>query len=167
VRKAQDEKQEEEMDLTTQRMTQALKTAIRREERTAASYLEKARKMPDPAAKSVLESLAKQEQAHARKLQMILDKQMDLSRLGKGGKKTLDTFHVINDDVRKMEKVSEAVKVVQKALVAEENSCKLYRSMEKIYVGLDLGELFGKLAQEEERHVSRLEKVLAQMLKNY
>jgi hypothetical protein len=155
------------MDVTSRRITNALKTAIRREERTAATYTAKAKKIADPTAKSVLVSLAKQEMAHAKKLQMVLDKQMDLSRLGKGGKRVLGTLHVINDDVRKMEKVSEAVKVVQKALVSEENSCKLYRSLEKIYSGLDLGELFGKLAQEEEKHVTRLEKTLAKMVKNY
>jgi len=153
------------MDVTSRRISTALKTAIKREERTAAAYAEKAARIADPGAKSVLESLAKQEKSHAKKLQMILDKQMDLSRLGKGGKKVLGTLRVVNDDLRKMEKVGEAAQVIQKAIASEVNSCKLYRSLENIYSGLDLGDLFGKLAQEEEKHVKRLELTLAKMAK--
>ena len=155
------------MDVTTRRMTNALKTAIRREERTAAAYLQKAKKIKDPAAQKVLEGLAKQETGHAKKIQMILDKQMDLSRLGKSGKANLAKLHVVNDDIRKMERVSEGVKVLQSALRAEENSSKLYRSLEKIYKGLDLGDLFGKLAEEEEKHVVRVERALTKMLESY
>jgi len=153
------------MDVTSRRITNALKTAIRREERTSTAYLQKAAKIQDPAAKSVLESLAKQEKTHAKKLQMVLDKQMDLSRLGKGGKRALGTLHVVNDDVRKVEQTSEAAKVIQKAIVSEQNSCKLYISLGKIYGGLDLGELFDTLAKEEQKHAARLERTLAKMVK--
>jgi len=144
-------------------MTNALKTAIRREERTAAAYLAKAKKIKDPEAKKVLETLATQEVRHGKKIQAVLDQQMDLSRLGKGGKKAVLGLKVINDDIRKMEQSTAAVKVLTKALRSEQNSCKLYRSLEKIYTGMDLAELFGKLAEEEEKHVARLEKVLAKM----
>jgi len=155
------------MDVTSRKIANALKTAIRREERTSAAYAEKAAGMPDPAAKGILESLAKQEMTHAKKIRMILDKQMDLSRLGKGGSKVVGTLRVVNDDLLKMERVSEAVKVLQKAVIAEQNSCKLYSSLAKIYNGLELGELFGKLAQEEEKHAVRIEKTLVKMVKNY
>lgn len=153
------------MDLTSRRMTTALKTAIRREERTAASYQEKAAKMQDPQAKKVLESLAKQEIGHGKKLKLILDKGLDLSHLGrrKTTRKMVEDLRVLNDDVRKIEQTSESAKVLAKAIKAEENSCKLYRSLEKIFAGADVAELFGKLAEEEEKHAARLQKALAKM----
>jgi len=159
-----DKEKEASMDVTSRKIANALKTAIRREERTAAAYTDKAAGIQDPAAKAVLESLAKQEVSHGKKLRMVLDKQMNLSRLGKGGSKVVGTLRVVNDDLLKMERASEAVKVLQKALVSEQNSCKLYRSLEKIYNGLELAELFGKLAQEEEKHAARIEKTLAKMV---
>ena len=72
-------------------------------------------------------------------------------------------LHVLNDDVRNMEKTTEAARVIQRAIKAEDNSCKLYRSLEKIFKGSDVAELFGKLAEEEEKHKVRLERVLAKI----
>ena len=149
------------MDAISRRMVNALKTAIRREERTSAAYLSKAGKARDPEVRKVLESLAKQETSHANKLLAVLNKEIDLSVLGKKGKELVGDLHVVNDDVRAIERSSEVVKVLRKALKAEENSGRLYRDLEKIYKGLDVGELFGKLAEEEDKHKARLEKILA------
>lgn len=151
------------MDVTSRRVVNALKTAIRREERTAAAYTQKAKKVKDPAAKKVLEMLVKQEMVHAKKLQLVLDKGLDLSRLGKSGKRLVGELHVLNDDVRNMEKTTEAAVVIRRAIKAEENSLKLYRSLEKIFKGSDVAELFGKFAEEEEKHKVRLERVLAKI----
>lgn len=151
------------MDATSRRITNALKTAIRREERTHDAYMDKARKMKDDTAKKVLESLAKQELGHAKKLKVVLDKGMDLSGLGKKGKDLASELRVVNDDVRDIEKSGEAVKVLKKALRAEINSGKLYRSLANIYKGLELANLFGKLAEEEEKHAVRLEKTIAKL----
>jgi rubrerythrin len=151
------------MDATSRRIANALKTAIRREERTSAAYLSKAKKTRNPAAKKVLETLAKQEIGHANKLLKVLNKGADLSNLGKRGKELAGELRVVNDDVRAIENSSEVVKVLRKASKAEENSARLYRSMEKIYKGLDVGDLFGKLAEEEDKHKERIEKVLATM----
>jgi rubrerythrin len=151
------------MDATSRRITNALKTAIRREERTSAAYRNKAKKVRDPAAKKVLESLAKQEIGHANKLLKVLNKGADLSNLGKKGRELAGELRVVNDDVREIEKCSEVVKVLRKASKAEENSGRLYRSLEKIYKGLDVAVLFGKLAEEEDKHKERLESILARM----
>ena len=149
------------MDATSRRIVNALKTAIRREERTSAAYVSKAKKMRDPAAKKVLETLAKQEIGHANKLLKILNKGSDLSTLGKKGKELAGELHVVNDDIRAIENSSDVVKVLRKAAKAEENSGRLYRSMEKIYKGLDVADLFVKLAEEGDKHKDRIEKVLA------
>jgi len=151
------------MDATSRRIVNALKTAIRREERTSAAYVSKAKKMRDPTAKKVLETLAKQEIGHANKLLKILNKGSDLSTLGKKGKELAEELHVVNDDVRAIENSSDVVKVLRKAAKAEENSGRLYRSMEKIYKGLDVADLFAKLAEEEDKHKDRIEKVLARL----
>jgi rubrerythrin len=151
------------MDATSRRITNALKTAIRREERTSAAYANKAKKIRDPGAKKVLEALAKQEIGHANKLLKVLNKGADLSNLGKKGKDLAGELRVVNDDVREIEQSREVVKVLRKASKAEENSGRLYRSLEKIYKGLDVAVLFGKLAEEEDKHKERLEKVLARM----
>ena len=149
------------MDAISRRMVNALKTAIRREERTASAYLSKAGKSRDPEVKKVLESLARQETAHANKLLALLNKGADLSILGKKGKEQAGDLHVLNDDVRAIEQSGEVVKVLRKAIKAEENSSRLYRDLAKIYKGLDVGELFGRLAEEEDKHKARLEKILA------
>ena len=151
------------MDATSRRIANALKTAVRREERTSAAYLSKAKKMRDPAAKKVLESLAKQEIGHANKLLKILNRGSDLSSLGKKGKELAGDLHVVNDDVRAIENSSDVVKVLRKASKAEENSGRLYRSLEKIYKGYDVADLFAKLAEEEDKHKDRIEKVLARL----
>lgn len=151
------------MDATSRRIVNALKTAIRREERTSAAYLNKARKARKPEVREVLESLAKQETSHANKLLALLNKGADLSLLGKKGKELAGDLHVVNDDVRAIERSREVVQVLQKACKAEENSGRLYRDMEKIYKGLDVGDLFGKLAEEEDKHRERLEKILTKM----
>jgi len=151
------------MEATSRRIVNALKTAIRREERTSAAYMSKAKKMRDPTAKKVLETLAKQEIGHANKLLKILNKGSDLSTLGKKGKELAGELRVVNDDVREIENSTQVVKVLRKAAKAEENSGRLYRSMEKIYKGLDVAELFAKLAEEEDKHKDRIEKVLARM----
>ena len=67
------------------------------------------------------------------------------------------------DDVRAIENSNDVVKVLRKASKAEENSGRLYRSMEKIYKGFDVADLFAKLAEEEDKHKDRIEKVLASM----
>ena len=151
------------MDVTSRRVVNALKTAVRREERTSAAYTSKAKKTRNPEAKKVLESLAKQEIGHANKLLKVLNKGAELSVLGKKGKELAGELHVINDDVREIEKVGDVVKVLRKAAKAEENSARFYRSMEKIYKGVDVADLFGKLAEEEDKHKERLDKVLARM----
>jgi len=151
------------MDVTSRRVVNALKTAIRREERTSAAYTSKAKKTRNPEAKKVLESLAKQEIGHANKLLTVLNKGADLSILGKKGRELAGGLHVINDDIREIEKADEVVKVLRKASKAEENSARFYRSMEKIYKGIDVADLFGRLAEEEDKHKDRLEKVLARM----
>jgi len=151
------------MDATSRRIVNALKTAIRREERTSTAYMSKARKARDPEVRKVLESLAKQELSHANKLLAVLNKGADLSGLGKKGRELAGELHVINDDVRAMERSSEVVQVLRKASKAEENSGRLYRSLEKIYKGLDVADLFGKLAEEEDKHKDRLERILARM----
>ena len=151
------------MDATSRRIVNALKTAIRREERTSVAYVSQAKKTRDPAAKQVLESLAKQEIGHANKLLTVLNKGADLSVLGKKGKDLAGELHVVNDDIREIEQSNEVVKVLRKAAKAEENSGRLYRSLEMIYKGLDVGDLFGKLAEEEDKHKERLEKLLARM----
>ena len=149
------------MDAISRRMVNALKTAIRREERTSAAYISKAKKMRDPTAKKVLETLAKQEIGHANKLLKILNKGSDLSTLGKKGKELAGELRVVNDDVRAIENSTQVVKVLRKAAKAEENSGRLYRSLEKVYKGLDVADLFAKLAEEEDKHKDRIEKVLA------
>jgi len=151
------------MDVTSRRVINALKTAIRREERTSAAYTSKAKKTRNPAAKKVLESLAKAEIGHANKLLKVLDKGADLTILGKKGKELAGELRVVNDDIREIEKAGEVVKIIQKAAKAEDNSARFYRSMEKIYKGIDVADLFGKLAEEEDKHKDRLEKVLARM----
>jgi rubrerythrin len=151
------------MDATSKRIANALKTAIRREERTSAAYVSKAKKMRDPTAKKVLENLAKQEIGHANKLLKILNKGTDLSTLGKKGQELAGELHVVNDDVRAIENSSDVLKVLRNAAKAEENSGRLYRSMEKIYKGLDVANLFAKLAEEEDKHKDRIEKILAGM----
>jgi len=149
------------MDVTSRRISDALKTAIRREERTAATYTEKAKKAKHPAAKKVLEVLAKQELAHAKKLELIMNQGMDVERLGKSSRAQATALHVLNDDVRKIERATEVVAVLQKAIVAEANSSRLYRSLEKIFKNAEVEILFGKLAEEEEKHQARLESTLA------
>ncbi len=151
------------MEATSRRITNALKTAVRREERTSAAYVSKAKKMRDPAAKKVLETLAKQEIGHANKLLKVLNKGSDLSMIGRKGKQLAGELRVLNDDVREIEQSTEAVKVLRKAAKAEENSGRLYRSLEKIYQGLDVADLFAKLAEEEEKHKERIDKVLARV----
>lgn len=151
------------MDATSRRIVNALKTAVRREERTSAAYVSKAKKMRDPAAKKVLESLAKQEIGHANKLLKVLNRGADLSMLGKKGKELAGGLHVVNDDVRGIEKSGEVIKVLQKAAKAEDNSGRLYRSLQNIYKGLDVEDLFAKLAEEEDKHKARIEKLLARM----
>jgi rubrerythrin len=149
------------MDVTSRRIVNALKTAIRREERTSAAYLSKARKARNPEVRKVLELLAKQEVSHANKLLAVLNKGADLSILGKKGKELAGGLHVINDDVRAIEQAGGVVQVLRKACKAEENSGRLYRDLEKIYKGTDVGELFGKLAEEEDKHKDQIEKILA------
>jgi rubrerythrin len=151
------------MDAPSRRIVNALKTAIRREERTSTAYMSKARKARDPEVRKVLESLAKQELGHANKLLAVLNKGADLSGLGKKGRELAGELHVVNDDVRAMERSGEMVQVLRKASKAEENSGRLYRSLEKIYKGLDVADLFGKLAEEEDKHKDRLERILARM----
>lgn len=151
------------MDATPKRIVNALKTAIRREERTSAAYLSKARKARHPEVRKVLESLAKQEIGHANKLVAVMKKGADLSTLGKKGLELAGELHVINDDVRAVERSQEVVQVLRKACKAEENSGRLYRSLEKIYKGLDVGVLFGKLAEEEDKHKEQLAGILARM----
>jgi len=151
------------MDATSRRIVNALKTAIRREERTSAVYVSKAKKMRDPAAKKVLETLAKQEIGHANKLLKVLNRGADLSMLGTKGKELAGGLHVVNDDVRGIEKSGEVIKVLQKAAKAEDNSGRLYRSLQNIYKGLDVEDLFAKLAEEEDKHKERIEKLLARM----
>jgi len=151
------------MDTTSRRVVNALKTAVRREERTSAAYLSKAKKTRNPEAKKVLETLAKQEIGHANKLLKILNRGADLSSLGKKGKELAGELRVVNDDVRAIENSSDVVKVLRKAAKAEENSGRLYRSLEKVYKGLDVADLFAKLAEEEDKHKDRIEKVLARM----
>ena len=70
---------------------------------------------------------------------------------------------MVNDDVRAIENSRDVVKVLRKAAKAEELSGRLYRSMQKIYKGLDVEDLFAKLAEEEDKHKDRIEKVLARM----
>jgi len=151
------------MDETSRRVVNALKTAVRREERTSAAYVSQARKTRDKAVREVLESLAKQEIAHANKLLRVLNKGADLSMLGNKEKQLAEELRVVNDDVREIEKSGEVVKVLRKASKAEENSGRLYRSLEKIYKGLDVELLFRKLAEEEDKHKERIEKILARM----
>lgn len=151
------------MDVTSKRIATALATAIRREEKTAEAYQKQSRATKDPAARKVLESLVRQEMAHAKKLKLILDKGIDSSLLGKRGRDQVQNLHLTNDDVRKLEGKAEAVTVLRRALKAEENSVRFYRSLEKIYLGVDVAVLFGKLAEEEEIHKARLERVLARM----
>ena len=149
------------MDAISRRMINALKTAIRREERTSAAYLSKARKARDPEVRKVLESLAKQEVSHANKLLAVLKKGAVLSLLGKKGKELAGDLPLVNDDVRAIERSSGVAQVLRKASKAEENSGRLYRDLEKIYKGKDVGALFGKLAEEEDKHKDRLEKILS------
>ncbi|MEW6444319.1 MAG: ferritin family protein [bacterium] len=151
------------MDVTSRRIATALKTAIQREERTAAAYGDQARKTKDPGAGKVLEALVKQELSHARKLKLILNHGVDSSVLGKRSRLLADSLHVLNDDIRMVEKSGDAARVLARAIKAEENSMRLYSSLEKIYRGLEVAELFGKLAQEEESHRARLEKALARL----
>jgi len=151
------------MDVTSRRISDALKTAIRREERTAATYTEKAKKAKHPSAKKVLEILAKQEIGHAKKLSLIMNKGLDVTRLGKSSRAQATALHVLNDDVRKIERSNEVVTVLQKAVEAEANSARLYRSLEKIFKGAEVEILFGKLAEEEDKHQARLESTLAKL----
>ena len=155
------EGKENEMDVTSRRISNALKTAIRREERTADAYQAQAKKTKDPGAKKVLESLVKQEMQHANKLKLVLGQGIDSSLLGTRGRQLASGLHVVNDDVRLVEKGGEGFKVLKRAIKAEENSCALYRSLEKIYTGTDVSVLFGKLAEEEDLHKVRLERMLA------
>ncbi|MFC1888486.1 ferritin family protein [Thermodesulfobacteriota bacterium] len=69
----------------------------------------------------------------------------------------------MNDDVRNLEKQRGTAKVLAGAIRAEENSCRYYRSLEKIYKGIDLSMLFGKLADEEEKHKIRLERLVVKL----
>lgn len=151
------------MDVTSRRIEMALKTAIRREERTAGAYQAQAKKAKDPQVKNVLESLVKQEMSHAKKLKLVLDKGIDSSLLGKRSRKMAGDLRVVNDDIRVVEKGGDVARVLQRAVKAEENSVRLYRSLEKIYQGLDVAVLFEKLASEEEKHKTRLERVLARL----
>jgi rubrerythrin len=151
------------MDVASRRIATALKTAIRREERTADAYQVQAKKARDPGAKKVLESLVRQEMEHAKKLKLVLDKGIDSSILGKRGKHLVEGLHVVNDDVRDVEKGGEVARVLTRAMKAEQNSSALYRSLEKIYKGVDIEELFGKLAEEEDLHKARLERMLARL----
>jgi rubrerythrin len=151
------------MDETSRRVVNALKTAVRREERTSAAYVNQAKKMRDPAAKKVLETLAKQELGHANKLLNVLNKGADLSMLGKKERELAGELRVVNDDVRDIERSTEAVNVLRKAARAEDNSGRLYRSLEKVYKGLDVSGLFAKLAEEEDKHKERIEKALAKL----
>jgi rubrerythrin len=143
------------------RITTALKTAIRREEKTSEVYQQKAKKMKDSKARDILESLSKQEQVHAVKIQRVLEKG-DMAILGK--RKGLSLFEHLslrNDDVRKMGKETEAAKVIRDAVKAEENSYRFYTGLAKISKGLDVADLFTRLADEELKHKARLERVLA------
>lgn len=161
--KAKERKKERDMDVASRRIATALKTAIRREERTADAYQVQAKKARDPGAKKVLESLVRQEMEHAKKLKLVLDKGIDSSILGKRGKHLVEGLHVVNDDVRDVEKGGEVARVLTRAIKAEQNSSALYRSLEKIYKGVDIEELFGKLAEEEDLHKARLERMLARL----
>jgi len=145
------------------RMTTALKTAIRREERTSQVYQDKAKRMKDPKVREVLESLAKQELGHARKIERVLEKG-DISVLGlKKGPSLLQALTLKNDDVRKMGKETEAARVIRMAVNAEDASCRFYAGLAKIYKGLDTAELFSRLADEELKHKVRLQFVLARL----
>ena len=67
------------------------------------------------------------------------------------------------DDIRKIERTTEVVSVLKRAILAEENSCGFYRSLEKIFKGAEVEILFSKLAEEEEVHKARLVATLARL----
>ena len=145
------------------RITTALKTAVRREERTSEVYREKAKRMKDPKARDILESLARQEEVHAAKIQRVLERG-DMAILGK--RKGLSLFEGLslkNDDVRKMGKETEAAKVIRDAVKAEENSYRFYTGLAKLSKGLDVADLFTRLADEELKHKARLKGVLVRL----
>jgi len=151
------------MEGASRRISTVLKSAIRREERTAASYTKKARQAKHPSAKKVLEVLAKQEAEHASKLMLILNKGLDFAHFARGTGAQVESLHVLNDDVRRIEKTSEVQSVLKRAIQAEENSCILYRSLEMIFKGEELEFPFSNLAEEEEAHKVLLENMLARM----
>jgi rubrerythrin len=151
------------MDVTSRRISNALRTAIRREERTAQAYSEKAREAKQAQVKKVLEMLAKQETGHAKKLTAILNKGLDLSHLGKSEKARANGLHVINDDVRNIERSTGVVSALRRAIQAEESSANFYRSLEKIFRGAEVEILFSKLAEEEDIHKGRLEALLSKV----
>ncbi len=146
------------------RMITALKTAIRREERTSAIYEEKARLATNEKIKAVLESLAKQEMVHARKLQKALEKG-DISTIGnkKTSAASIQALSLKNDDIRSMGAQQDLARVIERAIKAEETSFAFYRSLSTISKGLDIGELFSRLADEELKHKARLEAVRARL----
>jgi len=145
------------------RVITALKTAIRREENTSQVYQDKARKMRDPKIKTLLESLAKQETAHATKLQRVLEKG-DLTLIGQSRSPSVFARLALqNDDVREMGKQTEAAGVIRWAVKAEANSYRFYAGLAKLSKGLDLGEVFTRLADEELKHKARLEAVLVRL----
>lgn len=145
------------------RMVTALKTAIRRERTTALVYEQKARLATEEKVKAVLTSLAKQETNHARKLERVLEKK-DISSLGaKKSSPSPGSLSLKNDDIRKLGAQTETARVLTWAIKAEENSFKFYTSLSKISKGLDVAELFSRLAEEELKHKERLETVLARL----
>ena len=151
------------MDVTSRRISNALKTAIRREERTAQVYSKKARGAKEVQVKKVLEMLAKQEVGHAKKLAAILNEGLDFSHLGKSEKARANGLHVINDDIRNIENSTAVVTPLRRAVKAEELSAQFYRSLEKIFRGSDIEILFSKLAEEEDVHKVRLEALLGKL----
>jgi|YNPNPStandDraft_1061719.scaffolds.fasta_scaffold26198_1 rubrerythrin len=145
------------------RMVTALKTAIRREEKTSLIYEQKAKLATEEKVKAVLTSLAKQETGHARKLEKALERK-DISSLGaKKSSASAGSLSLKNDDIRKLEAQTEMARVLAWAIRAEENSFKFYTSLSRISKGLDVAELFSRLAEEELKHKERLEAVLARL----
>lgn len=123
-------------------------------------YTELSGKVADLQVGTIFSYLADEERDHKTTIELMFEERLpgyfkDFLEEYEGGASTLGVFRKF--DSEEVEKTSDILEAVEIGIAAEEMSINLYRQLESNMTDDELKEVLGKLAKEEEKHLSLLQ----------
>lgn len=144
--------------MSEQNWKSIIEAAVKVEDQSIALYSMALENAKYPSSKVFLKELVEEERHHKKKLESIMKDKSKISLLGSGGNKVQDLkiVDMLEDTPLSDEADYEAILVY--AAKREKSTYEYYKTLALGLRGIDIGELFAKLAQEELRHKNKLER---------